>query len=68
MNGGLTIPLADGLYVVSTLHFVAGFTVERCKIKECAPILRKRIAYWSSIAIPVETATTAQLDLYLDKA
>jgi hypothetical protein len=47
--------LADGLYRVTTRYLCAGFVVEHGKITMCAPILRKRLAYWRTIAVPVES-------------
>lgn len=40
----------DGLYQVTTSYFCAGFVVERGKVTACAPILRKRLTYWRTIA------------------
>lgn len=42
--------IADGLYRVVTQSFVAGFVVERGKVTTCAPILRRRIDHWKTIA------------------
>lgn len=42
--------MRDGLYRVETTYLCAGFVVERGLITRCAPILRKRIAYWASKA------------------
>jgi hypothetical protein len=38
--------MRDGLYRVVTRSFVAGFVVERGRVTRCAPILRRRLAYW----------------------
>jgi hypothetical protein len=43
--------LADGLYRVTTSYLCAGYVVEDGKITMCAPILRKRLAYWRTIAV-----------------
>lgn len=40
----------DGLYRVVTSHFVAGFVMKDGRITVCAPILRKRIGYWMTVA------------------
>lgn len=45
MNG-----LADGLYQVTTPHLCAAFVVERGRVTLCAPILRKTLAYWMTLA------------------
>jgi hypothetical protein len=41
---------ADGLYRVTTAYLCAGFVVERGRVTRCAPILRRRLAYWRTIA------------------
>lgn len=43
--------MIDGLYRVVTPYFVAGFVVEGGSVTSCAPILRKRLAYWRTIAV-----------------
>jgi hypothetical protein len=40
----------DGLYRVVTSYLCAGFVVRNGAITACAPILRKRIEYWKTIA------------------
>jgi hypothetical protein len=40
----------DGLYWVTTPYLCAGFVVEHGKVVRCAPILRRRIAYWAAVA------------------
>ncbi len=42
--------LRDGLYRVCTSSLCAGFVVAQGQIVECAPILRRRLDYWSRIA------------------
>lgn len=42
--------LADGLYQVTTSYLCAGFVVEHGSVTLCAPILRKKISYWMTIA------------------
>jgi hypothetical protein len=41
---------ADGLYRVTTAYLCAGFVVERGRVTRCAPILRRRLAYWRTVA------------------
>jgi hypothetical protein len=41
----------DGVYQVTTSSLCAGFVVENGRVTRCAPILRKRIAYWRSRAV-----------------
>jgi hypothetical protein len=48
-------PLPDGLYRVTTRYLCAGFIVKEGKITQCAPILRKKIEYWQTIAVKVES-------------
>lgn len=43
--------LADGLYQVKTDYLCAGFIVKGGYVIKCAPILRKRLTYWMSIAV-----------------
>lgn len=42
----------DGLYQVTTSYLCAGFIVKDGKVKRghCAPILRKKLSYWVTIA------------------
>jgi hypothetical protein len=41
----------DGLYQVTTPYLCAGFVVEDDEIVRFAPILRKRIAHWLTVAV-----------------
>jgi hypothetical protein len=47
--------LTDGLYLVTTSYLCAGFVAENNQITMCAPILRKRISYWKTIAILISS-------------
>ena len=49
--------MTDGLYQVTTRYLCAGFVVEQGRVTQCAPILRKKIEYWKTIAIRVEANT-----------
>jgi hypothetical protein len=40
----------DGLYIVSTEQFTAGFVIRDGRVVSCAPILQRRITYWITIA------------------
>jgi|SRR6266498_639998 len=42
--------LEDGLYRLVTEQFVAGFIVENGNITKCAPILRRRLDHWMTVA------------------
>ncbi len=43
--------LKDGLYQVTTSYLCAGFIVVQGQIRWCAPILRKKLAYWKTVAV-----------------
>ncbi len=47
----------DGLYQVTAPYLCAGFVVKGGKVVECAPILRKKIGYWKTIAKRVSRCT-----------
>jgi hypothetical protein len=40
----------NGLYRVETKYLCAGFVVKEYKVIACAPILRKRLEYFATIA------------------
>jgi hypothetical protein len=42
--------LSDGLYRVTMAWFCAGFVVRDGLVRECAPILRQRLAHWLTVA------------------
>jgi len=42
--------MRDGLYRVETRMICAGFVVRNGGVLTCAPILRKRLAYWLVVA------------------
>lgn len=42
--------LRDGLYRVTTDYLCAGFVVYWGAVVDCAPILRKRLGYWITVA------------------
>lgn len=46
--------MRDGLYQVTTPYLCAGFVVENGRVTDCAPILRKRLTYWQTIAKRVD--------------
>ena len=46
--GVMTRP--DGLYQVTTRYLCAGFVVENGRVTWCAPILRRRLPYWRTVA------------------
>lgn len=45
--------IADGLYRVETSRLCAGFVVENGKVVACAPILRRKLGYWMTVATRV---------------
>ena len=42
--------MRDGLYHVTTSYLCAGFVVEGGRVTVCAPILRRKLAYWQTVA------------------
>lgn len=40
----------DGIYQVKKDRITAGFVVRNGKVIDCAPILRKKLGYWMTIA------------------
>lgn len=40
----------DGLYRVTTAYFVAGFVITNGTVTSCAPILRRGLDYWMTVA------------------
>jgi hypothetical protein len=45
--------MSDGLHQVTTDYLCAGFVIEGGKLVACAPILRKRVNYWMTIAVRI---------------
>ena len=52
--------LQDGIYQVSTKYFTAGLIIQSGEVKACAPILRKKLSYWLSIAVRVADLPDSQ--------
>ena len=46
--------MPDGLYQVTTAYLCAGLVIKHGRVIACAPILRKRLAYWLTIAVAVQ--------------
>ena len=42
--------MRDGVYQVTTRSFVAGYVVEGGRVVACAPILRRKLSYWATVA------------------
>lgn len=42
--------MSDGIYRVCTQHLCAGFVIQHGKVTQCAPILRRKLAYWMMVA------------------
>lgn len=42
--------MQDGLYRVTTSYLCAGFVVEGGRVTACAPVLRRKLTYWRTIA------------------
>lgn len=47
--------MKDGLYRVTTRYLCAGIVVKGGKVVECAPILRKKLGYWITVAKRIAT-------------
>lgn len=45
--------MTDGLYRVTTSYLCAGFVIEGGLVTACAPILRKKLSYWRTVAVRV---------------
>jgi hypothetical protein len=45
--------MRDGLYRVETSYLCAGFVVRGGQVTECAPILRRKLKYWMTVAIRI---------------
>jgi len=45
--------MKDGLYRVATRYLCAGFEVKNGKVVAVAPILRKKLDYWKTVAVRV---------------
>jgi len=43
--------MTDGLYQVTTSYLCAGFVVEHGVVVLCAPILKRKLHYWKTIAV-----------------
>lgn len=43
--------MRDGLYRVMTAYLCAGFVVRDGIVQQCAPILRRKLAYWQQVAV-----------------
>jgi len=50
--------LDDGLYVVDKNNIYAAFVVRNGEVTQCAPILRKNIGFWMSVAKKIATDMT----------
>jgi hypothetical protein len=50
VNPHLATTLSDGLYEVTTNWLCAGFIVKDGFVVWCAPILRKKLLYWMTVA------------------
>lgn len=42
--------LPDGVYQVTTSYLCAGFDVKGGRVTACAPILRRKLGYWMTVA------------------
>jgi len=42
--------MRDGLYRIEKPYLCAGFVIKNNKVVACAPILRRKINYWKTVA------------------
>lgn len=42
--------MRDGLYRVVTPYLCAGFVLQEGRVVTCAPILRKKLSFWVTVA------------------
>lgn len=58
-GGSVPVGRVDGLYAVVTSSWVAGFVVRDGQVRrvDCAPILWRRLEYWTRSARPVPAAS-----------
>ncbi len=45
--------IPDGLYQVTTSYLCAGFVLAGGEVVACAPILRRKLSYWMTVAVRV---------------
>ncbi len=45
--------MRDGLYQVTTSYLCAGFVIEHDTVTMCAPILRRKLDYWMTMAVRI---------------
>ena len=47
--------MSDGLYMVQKNQICAAFVVRDGEVTVCAPVLRKRLDYWKTVATLIPT-------------
>ena len=45
------VSMRNGLYRVTTPYLCAGFVIRGGRCVACAPILRKKLSYWMTVAV-----------------
>lgn len=45
--------MSDGLYRVTTSYLCAGFVIKGGRVVMCAPILKRKLDYWKTVAVLV---------------
>lgn len=53
--------MIDGLYRMTTPYLCAGFVVEDGEVTDCAPILRRRLRYWATVAERVDVPASRRV-------
>ncbi len=43
--------MKDGVYRVETNYLCAGFVIQAGVLVQCAPVLKKKFAYWKTVAV-----------------
>ena len=46
--------MSDGLYRGTTSYLGAGFVVHDGRVVACAPILRRKLGYWMTVAVRLD--------------
>ena len=54
--------MQDGIYQVVHCSFTAGFVICDGRVTQCAPILRKRLKHWMTVAEKVGHASAVVQD------
>lgn len=53
--------MPDGVYQVDYGNICAGFVIDRGRVIACAPILRRRLAFWLRVGVRVSDGHLADI-------